>query len=209
MSQIVILGPAASSYVRTARMTCAEKRVPHVLEPLDLGGEAHERLHPWKRVPILRHGDVTLIETSAIARYVDELGEAPSLLPPTPAARGRMEQWISTINCYLYDTLIRGYAFCYILPQQRGQAPDRDAIRAAVPAMERDITRLDGAYAGRKWIAGDTLSLADLFVAPIVATVAAFPEGKAALGKAKDLARAFEALAGRESFAIAHAGLRD
>ena len=80
-------------------MVCIEKRVPHTLESIELGGDAHARLHPWKRVPVMRHGDVTLIETSAIARYVDEIGEGASLLPATPAARGAMEQWISAINC--------------------------------------------------------------------------------------------------------------
>jgi hypothetical protein len=42
-------------------------------------------------------------------------------------------------------------------------------------------------------------------VAPIVATVAMFPEGKAAIASTKDLSRAFEQLSKRDSFAQAHA----
>lgn len=207
MTQLVLFGPAASSYVRTARITCIEKGVPHTLEPVELGSDAHGKLHPWLRVPILRHDTLRLYETSAIARYVDEIGTGASLLPSTAAARATMEQWISAINCYVYDSLIKSYALKYILPKLRGQAPNPDEIRAGVPNLERDVARLDGAYAGRSWIAGDAPSLADLFVAPIAQTISMFPEGKAALAKAPNLSRAYEQLAKRDSFATVHAGL--
>lgn len=207
MTQIVLFGPAASSYVRTTRMVCIEKSVPHSLEPVEFGAESHARLHPWLRVPILRHGDLKLHESSAIARYVDELGSGPSLLPATAAARATMEQWISSIHCYVYNSLIENYALKYIRPQLAGKAPDLDVVRAGVPNLERDVARLDTAYAGGAWIAGDALSLADLFVAPIAQTIGMFPEGKAALGKARHLSRAFEQLASRDSFAKVHAGL--
>jgi glutathione S-transferase len=186
-------------------MTCIEKAVPHTLEPVELGTEAHAALHPWKRVPILRHGDVELYETSAITRYIDEIGSGAPLVPATTGARAVMEQWISAINSYIYDHVVRNYALKYVLPRLRGQDPNLEEIRANVPTMEREIARLDAAYAGRPWIAGDAMSLADLFVAPIVQTAAMFPEGKAALAKAKDLSRAFAQLSKRDSFAQAHA----
>jgi len=207
MADLVLIGPAVSSYVRTARMTCIEKGVPHTLEPLELGSDAHKKLHPWGRVPVLRHGDVTLIETSAIARYVDETASGPKLVPSTPVERAVMEQWISAINCYIYDSLVRNYALKYILPRFAGESPDPQAIKAGVPNMERDFALLDGAYAKSKFITGEALSLADLFVAPVVATAAIFPEGQAALGKAKNLARAFETFTQRESFKKVHEGL--
>ncbi len=208
-SQILILGPAPSSYVRTARMTCIEKGLPHTLEPFELGGDAHAKLHPWKRVPILRHGELTLIETSAIIRYVDEIGTGPSLLPATAIERARMEQTISVINCYVYDSVIRKYALQYVVPMQRGARPDFDAIRANAPTMERDIGFLDAAYAKSRWIAGETLSLADLLVAPIVQTVGMFPEGAAVLARSRHVSRAFEELRARDSFTRVHAGLFD
>ena len=207
MTQLVLFGPALSSYVRTARMICFERGVPHMVEPVELGSDAHAKLHPWHRVPILRHGDVTLYETSAIVRYIDEIGTGASLVPASAAARGAMEQWISSINCYVYDSLIRNYALRYVLPKLRGQDPDLNEVRAGVPNMERDMTVLDHAYARTAWIAGETMSLADLFVAPIVQTASMFPEGKAALGKATHLSRAYEQLAKRDSFAKAHEGM--
>jgi glutathione S-transferase len=207
MTQLVIFGPAASSYVRTVRMTAIERAVPHVLEPIAARSDAHGKLHPWHRVPVLRHGDVTLYESSAIARYIDDIAGGASLLPRTAAARGVMEQWISAIHCYIYGSLVDGYAFKYIGATLRGEAPDLEAIRAGVPNLERDVARLDSAYAGGGWIAGDALSLVDLFVAPLAQTISMFPEGRAALGKAKHLSRAYEQLASRASFTTVHAGV--
>lgn len=198
---IAILGTRNSSYVRTARMTCIEKGLGHTLE------EPQDGLHPWKRVPVLRHGDITLYETSAIIRYLDDVGTGPSLLPTTPEARATMEQWISAINCYMYDTLVRGYAFSYIGARIAGRDPDPEQIRAAIPNMERDIARLDGAYARHAYIAGDAPSLADLLVAPIIQTVSMFPEGKRTVAAAGNLHRAYAKLAERPAFQSVHAGM--
>lgn len=207
MSEIILFGPAASSYVRTARMTCIEKGAPHRLESVQLGGEAHLALHPWARVPIMRHDKLELIETSAIARYVDESFSGPSLLPATASGRAKMEQWISVVNAYLYDSLVRGYVLKYVIPSFKGEAPNRAEIEAGLPALERDLGRLDAAYRNKSFIAGDALSLADLFVAPILASVSAFPEGKQAIGKTENLGRILGAFAGRKSFQEVHAGL--
>lgn len=207
MSLMILFGPPPSSYVRTARMACAEKGVDHVLEPLDLGSEAHRKMHPWCRVPVARHGEVQLIETSAICRYIDAAFDGPRLVPQDPRAAARMETWISAINCYIYDDVIRNYALQYVIPAMKGESPNRKVIDENLPKLTRDFGLLDAAYAEQPWLAGDALSLADLFVAPIVATVAHFPEGKAALESNRNLARSFARLVERRSFEAAHAGL--
>ncbi len=198
---IAIYGTRNSSYVRTARITCIEKGLAHTLE------EPQQGQHPWKRVPILRHGDVSIYETSAIIRYLDEVGTGASLVPATPAARAVMEQWISAINCYMYDTLVRGYAFSYLGARIAGRDPDPEQVRASLAAMDRDVGRLDGAYAHHAYIAGDAVSLADLLVAPIIQTISMFPEGKRAVAAAGNLSRAYAKLRARPSFETVHEGM--
>lgn len=205
MANLILFGVPASSYVRTARMVCIEKNVPHTLEPVDFGGPQHEKVHPWRRVPAMHHGDVHLYETSAIIRYVDEIGTGPSLVPATPAARGRMEQVISAVNSYVYDSLIKKYALVYI--NAKDAPPDRAKLDAALPALKRDLAVLDAAHAGQPYAAGDTLSLADLLLAPIVQTVGMFPEGRAALDGAPNLVRVYDKVRARDSFAAVHANL--
>jgi glutathione S-transferase len=204
MSQITLIGPWQSSYLRTARICCHEKGVSPTVQPIEVGSAEHRALHPWAKVPIFRHGDVQLIETSAICRYIEATFDGPRLIPTDPRQAAVMEQWISAINCYVYNNVIRNYSLQYIVPGMRGEPPNRLVIDETIPAMQRDLRWLDAAYGKSEWIAGDAISLADLFVAPIVATARQFPEASATLAGCPHLGRAFDAFSKRESFIQAH-----
>ena len=71
-----------------------------------MNAPAHLALHPFERVPILRHGDFTLYETGAIVGYVDEVFGSSRLTPGNPQLRARMSQWISAVNGYYFPYLI-------------------------------------------------------------------------------------------------------
>ena len=148
---------------------------------------------------------MVLFETQAIARYLDESFGGPALTPASAADRGIVEQWISSINCYIYKALVPNYALQYIFPRGEDGKPDRTAIDSAVPTMKRCLGLLDQAYAGKTWLAGDAMSLGDLFIAPVVATAGRFPEAQEALGTCPNLQRSLSALADRPSWAAVHA----
>lgn len=198
--RITLFGPAPSSYVRTARMICVEKHVEHSLEPVDLGSPAHRALHPFARVPILRHASLQLFETQAIARYLERIGSGPSLVPTAAGAEAVAEQWISALNCYLYGDLIKSYALAqYILPQLQGRAVDAEGVKASLPALERGVALVDNAYNSGKWLAGSEISLADLFWGPVLATLEMCPEGGQLITDSKNLRRVLEQLSERPS----------
>jgi glutathione S-transferase len=194
----VVYGVPLSSYVRTVRMTCAEKGVPHRFEPIQLGSSEHRRRHPFLKIPTASHGDFELFETSAICHYIDKAFEGPQLVPSAAKELARMEQWISVINCYVYRDTISNYVLQYVLPSLEGRQPDRAKIDAGLDAMKNAISELDRAYEGREWIAG-TFGLADLFVGPVISSVILFPEGKQAIEASKNLPRVLTQLRGRAS----------
>lgn len=198
MSDLIIYGVPPSSYTRTARMVCAEKGVGYDFELVDLGSDAHKALHPYGKVPIIKHGDVVLYETSAIMRYIDEAFDGRSLQPADPAARALMEQYISVHNAYFYGHAVRQYAFRYIFAGDKG--PDREAIEASLPALGRDLDLLDAGYGESAWIAGEDMSLADLMIMPVIGTVASFPEGAELVGARPHLSRAFATMKERDSY---------
>lgn len=206
MQGVVIYGPAQSSYVRTARMTAEEKGITYELvemgegDEVRWGNEAHLALHPFGKVPALRAGKLTLFETSAICRYLDESGEGAPLQPAEAVGRARMEQWISAINSYLYPDAIKTYAFAYFFPKGDDGGPDRKVIDEVLPKLETALAALDRSYGETAYLAGDSVSLADLFLVPILAYLGALPEGGELIGKAKNLARAKAELEGRDSF---------
>ena len=81
MPDPIVYGFPRSTFVNIVRLILTHKDVTyqfHDLEPV-MGKPDHLALHPFNRVPVLRHGDLTVYETSAIAAYVDEAFDGASL----------------------------------------------------------------------------------------------------------------------------------
>ena len=114
--------------------------------------------------------------------------------------RAQMEQWVSMINCHGYDAMVRRYVLQYVFPKGEGGAPDRKTIDAALPEIAQLLEILDKAYGQRNFLVGDKVTMADLFLAPIVFYLGMFPESKALLAKVPNVSRAYAAMTERESF---------
>ncbi|MFQ5954615.1 MAG: glutathione S-transferase family protein [Kiloniellales bacterium] len=201
MSDIVIYGFPQSTYVRTARLACEEKGVAYTLEPIEFGSPKHRALHPFARIPAIKHDELILYETSAIVRYVDEAFDGPALQPSDVVARARMDQWISAINDYYYAAMVRGIIFQRLVNPQRGQPVDEGAVEAAVPQVEHQLGVAEQALSQTRFLAGDALSLADLFLGPLIFWLAMTPEGGSALKKTPAVSNWYETMATRASFA--------
>ena len=203
---IQIFGLPYSTYVRTVIMTCLEKNAPFELRsdgldpPSGLRRRPHLERHPFGRMPAIRHGDFQLFETSAICRYLDEAFGDTSLLPANPQDRARMEQWISAINDYLDPCIIRRFVVQYAFPTGEGGAPDRATIEAAIPEIRRGLRILEGHYGEDGYLVGGRLSLADLFLAPMLHYLERSGEGGELLAQAPKVARGLETGAARPSF---------
>lgn len=185
MNPIKIFGFAGSTYVRTARAICVEKGIPYELVPLEFRAESHRARHPFLKMPAIEHEGHSFFETLAIGTYLDSLSATQALQPASAAQRATMMQWISVAIDYLYRDLVGALL--------------ADAVaEGAAEAAARDLDILDQRLAKSAYLAGDTISLADLFVAPMVA----FAEGKDsrfAPGERVALKRWLTNLASRES----------
>lgn len=202
MADVIIYGVPPSSYVRTARMIAFEKGIDYRFEMVDFKQPSHFALHPWGRVPIMKHGETQLFETAAIGRYLDAIGSGPKLVPEDTARAAKMEQWLSVVNCYAYQSLVTGYLFDYIFPKTPDQKPDRAAIDRDFPAAKRDLEIIERGVEG-EWITGSTITLADLFLAPILGSIANFPEAAGVIETSPNLKRLLGALTARPSYAHA------
>ncbi len=83
MSKPVLHGPAFSTYVRSVRITLAEKEVAydlHEINFLEAWPDGYENLHPFMKVPVLEHDGLTLYETTAIMTYINAAFDGPALL---------------------------------------------------------------------------------------------------------------------------------
>ena len=180
MSDITLWGFDGSTYVRTIKMLLAEKgftqfkQVPlNVLEGEPKRPEHLER-HPFGKVPVLDHDGMRILETTAIARYLNDVLPGRSLIPATPMDRARMDMIIGIIDSYGYGALIGGVAAFHLFPDFVGgknEAMRKGGIENGRKAIELAMK----AKGSSSFIAGE-LSLADLYLAPIAFYVALTPD---------------------------------
>ena len=201
MNDVVLYGFPQSTYVRTARLVLEEKGVAYELSDLEFASDAHRALHPFVKVPILHHGPVTLWETSAISHYVDEAFAGPQLRPADAVGRAQVEQWISAVLDYIYDGMARTVVYQRLAVPSRGGEPDEVLIRETLPEVERQLDLVEGRLAAAEFMVGDDLSLADLFLLPILFYLGLTPEGGRLLASRPGCSAWFERLAARPSFA--------
>jgi len=200
MAIVEILGPAPSTYTRVARMVCEEKAIPYELKQSPPHSPDVSAIHPFGKVPVMRHGDFELCESKAIATYLDLSFPGPKLIPTDPRHAALTEQWVSLVNTKIDGTLVRTYLLNYIFPKTSDGSPDRKVIDAVVPAVQQEIDLLDRAVAKGGFLAGDSFTFADINLMPILAYMKNFPESGGAIAAAKSLSAYFERLAARPSF---------
>lgn len=201
MADVTIYGAPQSTYVRTARMACEEKGVDYDLEVVDIAADDYRAIHPFAKMPGFRHGDVQLYETPAIGFYIDTTFDGPALQPSDTLGMARMIQWISATCDYGYQALIREVVIPRVLLPMRGQTPDEDAIKAALPRVETFLKTADAQLKESGYLAGDKLSIADLMLVPCVFYLSMLPEGKALLPKYGAVGAWLERMMARPSFA--------
>src|SRR3954471_7226346 len=181
MSALTLYGFPRSSYVNIVRMILTHKDVAfhfHDLEAV-MGKPEHLALHPFDRVPILKHGDFTVYETSAIVSYVDEAFAGPRLTPQDVRARGRMNQWISAVNSYYYPYMIYHVTHERIVFPELGIASDEAVVAHALPKVELGLGVLERELSdGRDFLVGPDLSLADFFLLPSTFAFSLTEEGR-------------------------------
>jgi glutathione S-transferase len=181
MSEMTLWGFDGSTYVRTVKMVLAEKGFTQFKQvPLNvLKGEPktpeHRERHPFGKVPVLDYDGMRLLETSAIARYLDDVLPGKSLIPSTPKDRARMDMVIGLVDSYGYGALTGGVAAYHLFPDFVGGK--NEAMRKGGLEDGRKVLELVMKTKGSSpFIAGDNLSLADLYLAPIAFYVSLTPD---------------------------------
>jgi len=180
MATPIIYGTEMSTYVRTARLAFEEKPAPYELVDVsvvrgEVKSPAHLARNPFGTVPSFEHDGFKFYETGAIIRYIDQVWPGATLTPEDARDRARMNQIISIIDYYGYDAIIRRIVLHRLLPQLIGGC-DPAVIAAAIPKAKLCLGEFDRIKGSGKFLAGDHLSLADLYLAPVLFYLALTPE---------------------------------
>lgn len=161
----------------------------------DLNSPHYRALNPQGVVPTLVHDDRPLVESSVIMQYVDFAFEGPSLMPAAAFSRAGALLWMKRADEMLLPAIgTLTYALTVRTKLLRLPPARREAYYAAIPdpvrrARRRSVVEhgldapevgpaakelaglakdLDAALSHRKWLCGDTWSLADAAIGPFV-----------------------------------------
>jgi glutathione S-transferase len=200
MTKPEVIGSSKSTYTRVVRMVCEEKGIEYTLTETAIFAPELFTVHPLGKMPALRHGDVCLFESKAIATYLDRVFVGPEMFPSAPIPASLTEQWVSFINTVVDRTFIRTYLYEYIAARRGNRKPDRNVIDSVLPDLHRQITILDTAVKTTGFLAADRFTFADINLMPILHRLAQAPEGKDALARAVHLSKYYEQHAQRNSF---------
>jgi glutathione S-transferase len=180
MNEFVIHSVPGSPFGRAVLVALEEKGAPYRLAPVvpgTLRTPEHLACHPFGRVPYVEHGAFKLYETAAIVRYVDRVLPEPALTPTNPQAAARMDQLMNVNDWYLFQGVANVIGFQRIIrPRLMGLDSDEEAIAAAMPKAHVVFGELSRQLGDKPYFVGESITLADVILAPQLDFFAATPE---------------------------------
>jgi glutathione S-transferase len=156
--------------------------------------------HPFGKIPAFEHTGFCLHEAGAITRYIDEAFAGPALQPADARSRARMNQIIRILDSYAYRTLVWDIDVERVSRRASGVTSDEEQISAALPKAEICLSALTELMDEPPWLAGPTISLADLHAVPMFALFRLAPEGERLLDRHERLVGWRDGMSARPSF---------
>lgn len=159
-----------SSFCQKVLVALYERAVPFEPVIIDLGNAEQraslERVWPLAKFPVLRDEarGVTVPESSLIISYLDQVHPGPPpLVPADPDEAMRVHIWDRVFDNYVEVPLQKAVTDTF-RPEGRH---DPQGVEEAKGLLAKAYAMIeDGLADGRRWMAGDTFTLADCGAAP-------------------------------------------
>ena len=137
-------------------MVLHEKQIDFDIYEVDLRNKSEEflSLSPYGKVPVLVVNGTSLYESNVVNEYLDEVYEAPRLMPEDPEQRALARSWMAFADDYFFPAV-----FMARMGRQRGFSEER--IREAHEKLEEALWRLEHQLEGRRYLVGE-YTLADI-----------------------------------------------
>ena len=161
---VKIWGRASSSNVQKVMWAIGELGLPH--ERYDVGGAfggndtpEYLAMNPNGLVPVIEDNGELLWESHACVRYLSASYGLGGLCPEDLMERAQADRWMD----WLVTTVMRNWGPMFLQavrtpPSQRNEA----VLAAAVKGVGESYQLLDAQLAGRDYLMGDKLTMADI-----------------------------------------------
>jgi len=160
-----------STCTRRVALVAKECNVPYELIQVNLSAAEHKQPphlahQPFGQIPYITQDDgFEIFESRAIGRYIATLGSGPELVPTEPKARAKFEQ-AASVEYSHFEPVVSGILVERVFKQYRGQAADEERVKQLIPQLESKLDVYETILGKQKYLAGDEVTLADLFHLP-------------------------------------------
>jgi glutathione S-transferase len=176
-TMLKIYGVPISVHTRKVIVAARLKGLPFELVPVvpvipDSPPANWRELSPTGKIPALQDGDFTLADSAAICAYLERKQPQPALYPSDIRDYGRA-LWLEQ---YAGGTLFRDVVHplfheAFVHPKVKGIATDAARIDQVLTGVAPDVLGYLDAEAASAFLAGPTLSVADLAVVSNLVTM--------------------------------------
>ena len=157
-------------FSRKVRLLLSEKGVAYELwreNPWEARDELRD-LNPAIQTPVLRYRerDLVLIDSRAICEYFEETVDKAPMINGTAANRAEIRRLVALFDEKFFQD-VTGPLLHERMKKRIiwRQSPDSRALRAAMKLADQHLDYIDYLIDNRPWLAGATMSLADLAAA--------------------------------------------
>ncbi|OAN13608.1 glutathione S-transferase [Photobacterium jeanii] len=128
---MILHGASISPFVRKIMLALAYKGISYQLEPLNpfLEKELAHKRHPMGKVPVLEHEGQSIIDSTVIAHYLDDLYPVPPLYSGDAKVRAKI-RWLEEYVDTRLTSLVSGVLFYQKI--MRGKMLNKDVDHEAV-----------------------------------------------------------------------------
>jgi glutathione S-transferase len=164
LATIELYSFAACPYAQRTHISLLEKQLDFAIIEIDLFNRPawFSTISPYGKVPVLRHADVTVHESSIINQYLDEAFPQPALMPESPALRAQARIWMDYCETRFLPALHK-------LMSEADDADKRAANNEKLAEILRHIEH-EGLrkHGSGPWFFGPQFSLTDIQFAPFL-----------------------------------------
>jgi glutathione S-transferase len=157
-----------SPFCRKVRLSLAEKKIEVELVEeryWELDADFLRR-NPAAKVPVLKMDGKMLAESGPICEYIEERHPIPSLLPSNPDGRYEVRRLVNWFDDKFHHEVTSKLLYERVNKKLMGLGfPESKNVKAGAKAIKYHLDYMAWLLDQRRWLAGDTMSLADFAAA--------------------------------------------
>lgn len=170
-----IFGLPKSNFVRTVMLICEQKGIKYTVgfevkgKPVEFKSDAHLKMHPYGKIPILLHNDFALAETASICRYLDNNFTGTKVQFEQEQKSAYHDAFCAIASIDIDKAILRDFLVEFAFPKGENGTVRMDVVKAAIPNVHNALRVIRQELASNNQVInGEQLSIADALLAPML-----------------------------------------